>query len=139
MHQFGGDLRLVAAAYYAGEKRIQAIGLRFADPAIYCYVMAVQHGYANTQVVAVSPKGRKNGTATPIAFDRRAAYLRAFMLSNSKSLSISRGHPVQTYDTRGSGARRLCRARRDRCKLSSRGGKPLLVLALIELTGPKNW
>jgi soluble lytic murein transglycosylase-like protein len=51
MRQFSGDLRLVAAAYYAGEKRIRKLGLNCADPAIYRYVMAVQHSYQIRQAV----------------------------------------------------------------------------------------
>ena len=50
MHQFGTDLRLVSAAYYAGEKRIQAVGLDCADPAIYRYAVAVQHAYRRALV-----------------------------------------------------------------------------------------
>jgi soluble lytic murein transglycosylase-like protein len=51
MRQFTGDLRLVAAAYYAGEKRIRKLGLNCADPAIYRYVMAVQRSYRIRQAV----------------------------------------------------------------------------------------
>ena len=42
---FRGDLRLVAAAYYAGETRIQKIGLDCADPDICRYVAAVERCY----------------------------------------------------------------------------------------------
>ena len=45
MQRFAGDLRLVAAAYYAGEKRIARLGLECADPDIYRYVAAVQRSY----------------------------------------------------------------------------------------------
>jgi soluble lytic murein transglycosylase len=45
MRRFGGDLRLVAAAYYAGEKRIAKQGLECADPAVYRYVVAVEREY----------------------------------------------------------------------------------------------
>ena len=45
MRQFGRDLRLVAAAYYTGERRIEKVGLRCADPAVYRYVTAVQCSY----------------------------------------------------------------------------------------------
>jgi soluble lytic murein transglycosylase-like protein len=45
VHQFDKDLRLVAAAYYAGEKRIQVVGLNCTDRAVYRYVMALQHAY----------------------------------------------------------------------------------------------
>lgn len=39
------DLRLVAAAYYAGERRIDKLGLKCADPDVFGYVSAVQHAY----------------------------------------------------------------------------------------------
>ena len=41
MREFGGDFRLVMAAYYAGEKRIRKLGLECADADIYRYVTAV--------------------------------------------------------------------------------------------------
>ncbi len=49
---FEGDLRLVAAAYYAGEKRIKKLGLRCADADIYHYVCAVRRLYLTRQVAA---------------------------------------------------------------------------------------
>jgi soluble lytic murein transglycosylase-like protein len=39
------DLRLVAAAYYTGERRIEKEGLKCADPDVYRYVSAVQRAY----------------------------------------------------------------------------------------------
>jgi len=39
------DLRLVAAAYYAGERRIAKVGLKCADLDVYRYVSAVQRAY----------------------------------------------------------------------------------------------
>jgi soluble lytic murein transglycosylase-like protein len=36
--RFHGDLRLVAAAYFAGENRIAARGLRYSSPEVYRYV-----------------------------------------------------------------------------------------------------
>jgi soluble lytic murein transglycosylase-like protein len=45
MRHFGHDLRLVAAAYYAGEKRIAKLGLDCSDPAIHRYVAAVERSY----------------------------------------------------------------------------------------------
>jgi soluble lytic murein transglycosylase-like protein len=51
MGQFGGELRLVAAAYYAGEMRIRKLGLNCADPAIYRYVLAVQRSYRMRRAV----------------------------------------------------------------------------------------
>ena len=41
MHLFGGDLRLVTAAYYAGEYPILAKGLRYSSPDVYRYVSRV--------------------------------------------------------------------------------------------------
>ena len=41
------DLRLVAAAYYAGESRIARVGLKCADPDVTSHVSAVQRAYRN--------------------------------------------------------------------------------------------
>ena len=49
---FEGELRLVAAAYNAGEKPIKKRGLAYADPAVYRYVSRVQRLYRNRQMVA---------------------------------------------------------------------------------------
>ena len=51
-HQFSGDLRLVAAAYYAGEQRIKKQRLRCADADICRYVREVQRLFAKRQAVA---------------------------------------------------------------------------------------
>ena len=50
--QFKGELRLVAAAYYAGEQRIRKRGLRCADADISRYVCLVQRFYSARQMVA---------------------------------------------------------------------------------------
>jgi soluble lytic murein transglycosylase-like protein len=42
MGRFEGELRLVAAAYYAGERAIQKYGLAYADADVYRYVAQVQ-------------------------------------------------------------------------------------------------
>jgi hypothetical protein len=52
IRRFEGELRLVAAAYYAGEKRIKKEGLRCADADIYRYVHEVQRFYLKRQMVA---------------------------------------------------------------------------------------
>ena len=52
MRLFKGDLRLVAAAYYAGETRIQKIGLNCDDPDICRYVAAVARRYRKRQAAA---------------------------------------------------------------------------------------
>jgi soluble lytic murein transglycosylase-like protein len=56
--QFGGDLRLVAAAYYAGEQRIRKLGLACAAPEIYRYVLAVQRSYTARRMVTASSEPR---------------------------------------------------------------------------------
>jgi len=45
MHLFGGDLRLVTAAYYAGERPILARGLAYSSPDVYGYVSCVARLY----------------------------------------------------------------------------------------------
>ena len=52
VRRFDGELRLVAAAYYAGEKRIKKQGLRCADADIYRYVAEIQRFYLKRQMVA---------------------------------------------------------------------------------------
>jgi soluble lytic murein transglycosylase len=45
MHLFRGDLRLVTAAYYAGECTIFARGLEYSSPDVYSYVSRVARLY----------------------------------------------------------------------------------------------
>ena len=42
MSQFRGDLRLVAAAYYAGERAVQTRGLNYSNRDVVSYVMSVR-------------------------------------------------------------------------------------------------
>jgi hypothetical protein len=49
---FEGERRVVAAAYYAGQKLIKKHGLAYADPAVYRYVSQVQSLYRNRQMAA---------------------------------------------------------------------------------------
>jgi soluble lytic murein transglycosylase-like protein len=42
MSKFHGDLRLVAAAYYAGETVVEAKGLRYSNPDVVTYVAHLQ-------------------------------------------------------------------------------------------------
>jgi hypothetical protein len=49
--QFDGELRLVAAAYYAGEERIKKQGLGCADADIYRYVRQIQGFFLKRQMV----------------------------------------------------------------------------------------
>ena len=65
MHQFGSDRRLVSAAYYAGERRIHTVGLDCADPAVYRYVLAVQHAYRRALVSALNPAPVTRGGTNP--------------------------------------------------------------------------
>jgi soluble lytic murein transglycosylase-like protein len=51
IRQFDGELRLVAAAYYAGEERIKKHGLSCADADIYRYVRQVQGFFLKRQMV----------------------------------------------------------------------------------------
>ena len=60
IRRFGGELRLVAAAYYAGEERVRRQGLRCADADIYRYVYEVQRFYLRRQM-----DGRTRNRYTP--------------------------------------------------------------------------
>jgi soluble lytic murein transglycosylase-like protein len=42
---FNGDLRLVAAAYVAGEERILPVGLRYSNAEVFAHVSKVAHLY----------------------------------------------------------------------------------------------
>lgn len=42
MAKFHGDLRLVAAAYYVGERVIEVRGLRYANPDVVAYVASIR-------------------------------------------------------------------------------------------------
>jgi soluble lytic murein transglycosylase-like protein len=45
MNRFHGDLRLVAAAYYAGERAIDRRGLRYSNPDVVSYVASVRERF----------------------------------------------------------------------------------------------
>lgn len=55
MRQFRGELRLVVAAYFAGESRIAARGLRYSNPDVYRYVRRVGSIYRTCQL---RPRGQ---------------------------------------------------------------------------------
>jgi soluble lytic murein transglycosylase-like protein len=44
-HLFHGDLRLVMAAYAAGEEPIMARGLNYSSPEVYAYVQRIAEQY----------------------------------------------------------------------------------------------
>jgi soluble lytic murein transglycosylase-like protein len=49
MNKFHGDLRLVAAAYYAGESTVQRRGLAYSNPDVVDYVASVRERFARQQ------------------------------------------------------------------------------------------
>lgn len=49
MNKFHGDLRLVAAAYYAGENTVQRRGLSYSNPDVVSYVASVRARFARQQ------------------------------------------------------------------------------------------
>ena len=58
MWEFHGDLRLVAAAYYAGERNIARKQLDYRNPAVVAYVQAVRRQYMLRRYPAVRPLRR---------------------------------------------------------------------------------
>ncbi|MBV9341023.1 MAG: lytic transglycosylase domain-containing protein [Acidobacteria bacterium] len=61
--RFGGDLRLVSAAYYVGERAIAARGLAYSSPDVQGYVLRIARQYRSHRVsrhtaavAAASPK-----------------------------------------------------------------------------------
>jgi len=49
MTKFHGDLRLAAAAYYAGESIVERRGLGYSNPNVVAYVASVRERYARQQ------------------------------------------------------------------------------------------
>lgn len=50
LRRFGGDLRLVTAAYFAGERRIAERGLSFSSPEVYADVHRVAAVYRRLKI-----------------------------------------------------------------------------------------
>lgn len=63
MKQFHGDLRLVAAAYYAGERAIERGGLQYSNPDVVGYVSSVRARVENQKfrsaTIARTPRRKK--------------------------------------------------------------------------------
>jgi soluble lytic murein transglycosylase len=58
MWEFHGDLRLVAAAYYAGDRRVQREQLNYSNRDVAAYVRAVRERYTIRTLEAVQPPRR---------------------------------------------------------------------------------
>jgi len=58
MWEFHGDLRLVAAAYYAGDRNIARKQLDYRNPYVVAYVQAVRRQYMLRRYSAVRPSRR---------------------------------------------------------------------------------
>lgn len=58
MWEFHGDLRLVAAAYYAGDHWIARKRLSYRNPDVVAYVQAVRRQYMKRKSAAVQPRRR---------------------------------------------------------------------------------
>ena len=63
MARFGGDLRLVTAAYFAGEQRVAARGLAFDSREVYGYVRKVAAVYRRERTKAVHTKSSRKGVS----------------------------------------------------------------------------
>jgi len=59
MWEFQGDLRLVAAAYYAGDRWIGQKQLNYRNPDVIAYVEAVRRQYALRKQAAARPPRRE--------------------------------------------------------------------------------
>jgi len=55
MWEFHGDLRLVAAAYYAGDRRVQREQLNYSNRDVTAYVRAVRERYTIRKITSVHP------------------------------------------------------------------------------------
>ena len=60
MWEFHGDLRLVAAAYYAGDRGIAQEQLDYRNPDVVAYVLAVRRQYVLRKYPVVRPPRRSN-------------------------------------------------------------------------------
>ena len=58
MWEFHGDLRLVAAAYYAGDRNIARKQLDYRNPDVVAYVQAVRRQYMLRRYPAARPSRR---------------------------------------------------------------------------------
>jgi len=58
MHLFGGDLRLVTAAYFAGESPILSRGLEYSSPEVYRYVSRVARLYRAKRLARMRESSR---------------------------------------------------------------------------------
>src|SRR3984885_10709417 len=58
MWEFHGDLRLVAAAYYAGDRNIARMQLDYRNPDVVAYVQAVRRQYMLRKYPAARPSRR---------------------------------------------------------------------------------
>ncbi len=58
MWEFHGDLRLVAAAYYAGDRWVSQKQLNYRNPAVVAYVQAVRRRYLLRKQMAARPTRR---------------------------------------------------------------------------------
>jgi len=58
MWEFRGDMRLVAAAYYAGDRRVGRKQLDYSNPEVTAYVRAVRRQYLLRKYGAAAPPRR---------------------------------------------------------------------------------
>ena len=58
MREFHGDLRLVAAAYYAGDHGIAREQLNYHNPDVVAYVLAVRRQFVIRKYAAMKPQRR---------------------------------------------------------------------------------
>ena len=56
---FRGDLRLVSAAYVAGENRILRVGLSYSNSEVFEYVSRVAHLYRQERIKSLEKRGGK--------------------------------------------------------------------------------
>lgn len=71
MWEFHGDLRLVAAAYYAGDRWVAQKQLNYRNPDVIAYVQAVRRQYIRRKSAAMEPQRRQHHETTLAHSDRR--------------------------------------------------------------------
>ena len=62
MGRFHGDLRLVAAAYYAGESVVERRGLKYSNPDVVSYVLGVRENFEHEKRAWIAESWAKGRT-----------------------------------------------------------------------------
>ena len=91
---FGGDIRLVAAAYISGERRIALSGLRYSNTAVFDYVRKVVRLYRQNRLKRFSILPPQEPKSKEVIFRDR------FQMDFRSPTRVSAGRPDPTFRIR---------------------------------------